>query len=271
VAGGHARGHTVQWLGKALGGAVGYWFGGTFGSVIGLLLGHQFDRGWAGNLLRDGLLSGGRRVQEAFFRTTFEVMGHLAKVDGRVSEKEIQVARRIMHGMRLSPEAVRAAIEHFTNGKSRDYPMRERLRELRAVSGGHADIARAFMEIQLQAAIGGGSIDPGKRRLLWEAAQALGIGRVELAQIEETLRARLGGSVGGVATMDIEAAYRILEVARDATDSQVKTAYRRLMNRHHPDKQVSRGLPESMIEVAKQKTLEIRAAYERIKTERGIR
>jgi DnaJ like chaperone protein len=261
----------VQWLGKALGGAVGYWFGGAVGSVIGLFLGHQFDRGWTRNLLREGLLSGALPVQATFFRTTFEVMGHLAKVDGRVSEEEIQVARQIMHGMRLSPEAVRRAIEDFTNGKARDYPLHQRLSELRAVSGGHADIARAFMEIQMQAAIGSGAIDPGKRRLLWESAQALGVGRVELAQIEEILRARLGehGRAGAGPTLD--AAYRILGVARDASDGQVKTAYRRLMNQHHPDKLVSRGLPESMTEVAKQKTHEIRAAYERIKTERGIK
>lgn len=260
----------TQWLGKTLGGVVGFWFGGPLGSVLGLLLGHQFDEGWAGNVLKDGLLSSGRRVQESFFRVTFEVMGHLAKVDGRVSEEEIQVARRIMHGMRLSPEAVRQAIEHFTNGKAGDFPLRQRLGELRSASRGHPTLARAFMEIQMQAAIGGGAIDPGKRRLLWESAQQLGIGRVELAQIEETIRTRIGGDTRPGA-LGLDSAYRILGVARNADDAQVKTAYRRLMNQHHPDKLVSRGLPESMIEVAKQKTHEIRAAYERIKSERGIK
>ena len=50
-----------------------------------------------------------------------------------------------------------------------------------------------------------------------------------------------------------------------------KTAYRRLMNQHHPDKLVARGLPKSMIGVAEQKTHEVRTAYERIKTQRGFK
>jgi DnaJ like chaperone protein len=48
-------------------------------------------------------------------------------------------------------------------------------------------------------------------------------------------------------------------------------AYRRLMNQHHPDKLVARGLPKSMIGVAEQKTHEVRAAYERLKAQRGFK
>lgn len=261
----------MQWIGKTLGGVVGYALGGPLGSMLGVLLGHQFDEGWTASVLRDGLLSSGRNVRQLFFRTTFEVMGHLAKVDGRVSEEEIQVARRIMHGMRLAPDAVRDAIEHFTRGKAPDFPLRQRLQDLRAAARGERTIARAFMEIQMQAAVGSGPIDPGKRQLLWESAQQLGIGRVELAQIEETVRARLGLGARAGGALELDAAYRILGLTRAASEAQVKTAYRRLMNQHHPDKLVSRGLPESMIEVAEQKTHEIRAAYERIKAERGIK
>ena len=43
------------------------------------------------------------------------------------------------------------------------------------------------------------------------------------------------------------------------------------MNQHHPDKLVARGMPDSMMEVAKERTREIRAAYERIKEQRGIK
>jgi len=56
-----------------------------------------------------------------------------------------------------------------------------------------------------------------------------------------------------------------------ATDAEVKRAYRRQMSQNHPDKLVSRGLPESMLEIAKQKTQAIQAAYERIRVARGIR
>ena len=51
----------------------------------------------------------------------------------------------------------------------------------------------------------------------------------------------------------------------------MKRAYRKQMSQNHPDKLVSRGLPESMLEIAKQKTQAIQAAYERIRVARGIR
>ena len=66
-------------------------------------------------------------------------------------------------------------------------------------------------------------------------------------------------------------AYRVLGVGAAASDDEVKTAYRRLMSQHHPDKLVARGLPESMKSVAEQKTHEVRAAYETIKAQRGLK
>ncbi len=66
-------------------------------------------------------------------------------------------------------------------------------------------------------------------------------------------------------------AYAALGVAADASDKEVKMAYRRLMNQHHPDKLVAKGLPESMMTVAKDKTREIRTAYDLIKDQRGIK
>jgi DnaJ like chaperone protein len=262
----------MQWVGKAVGGILGYAIAGPFGSLLGVVLGHQFDQGVGSRFIGSGSAGAPARIRALFFRTTFEVMGHLAKVDGRVSEEEIAVARRIMHGMKLSPEAVRLAIQHFTDGKQSSYPLRERLRELHEEFGGRHDLARAFVEIQVQAAIGAGTIEPAKRQLLWQTAQTLGIGRVELAQIEALVHASANrANAVGTERVSLDSAYRVLGVTQQASDKDVKTAYRRLMNQHHPDKLVSKGLPESMIDVAEEKTQEIRAAYDRIKSERGFK
>jgi len=198
-------------------------------------------------------------------------MGRLAKVDGRVSEEEVRVARRIMHGMRLSPEQVQVAIDRFTAGKDARYPISDRLAELRSRIA-RRDLTRAFLEIQLQAAIGSGEIADAKRRMLWQVANDLGVGRVELAQIEALVRAHMDGSAGASgARIDLDEAYRVLGVDPGASDGDVKTAYRRLMNQHHPDKLVARGLPESMVSLAEQKTHEIRAAYDRVKAHRDFK
>ena len=62
--------------------------------------------------------------------------------------------------------------------------------------------------------------------------------------------------------------YKIMGVPRDASQEDVKKAYRRLMNQHHPDKLVSKGLPEEMIKLANEKTQEIKEAYDLIKKSR---
>jgi len=63
-------------------------------------------------------------------------------------------------------------------------------------------------------------------------------------------------------------AYKIIGVSDTATDAEVKKAYRRLMNQHHPDKLISKGLPEEMIEIATNKTQEIQKAYDLISESR---
>ena len=259
----------MQWIGKVVGATLGLAVAGPLGSLVGAFLGHQFDRGVTGRI---GGSAAAGQTQRLFFEVTFEVMGHLAKIDGRVSEEEVRIARRIMHGMRLTPEQVQVAIDRFTAGKQARYPVSERLAELRSRIARRSDLTRAFLEIQLQAAIGSGKFADGKRRTLWQVANELGIGRVELAQIEARVRAHMDGSASASgARIDLDEAYRVLGVDPNATDGDVKTAYRRLMNQHHPDKLVARGLPESMVSLADQKTREIRAAYDRIKAHRDFK
>jgi DnaJ like chaperone protein len=253
----------MQWFGKGIGGLIGTLVAGPFGTVLGVLLGHQWDENKSGGSARE--------ISRLFFETTFEVMGQVAKVDGRVSEDEVRIARLIMRGMRLSDEQVQAAIEHFTRGKRADYPLDARLGALLAQIGGRTVLARAFVQIQLQAAIGAGEVGPEKRRMLGRTATALGVSRAELAELEAVVRGAAHGAGQASPTLSLEAAYRVLGVSAQASNDEVKTAYRRLMNQHHPDKLVARGLPKSMIGVAEQKTHEVRTAYERIKAQRGFK
>lgn len=259
----------MQWFGKGIGGLIGAVVAGPVGSLIGVFLGHQWDTSIAAGRRGHG---SARAISRLFFEVTFEAMGQVAKVDGRVSEDEVRVARRIMQGMQLSAEQVRSAIEHFTRGKSADHPLAARLDALAAQIGDQADLARAFVQIQMQAAVGAGTVGAEKRQTLWHVASALGVSRAELAQIEASVRSfEQRGAARQTPPQSLDDAYRALGVSSQASNDEVKTAYRRLMSQHHPDKLVVRGLPESMIGVAEQKTHEVRAAYERIKTQRGFK
>ena len=266
------QGAPMIWVGKAVGGVLGLMVGSYVGLAVGVLVGHQFDRGLA-KRSADGQPAGftSEHIQSSFFRATFAVMGHIAKADGRVSETEIRAARLVMHGMKLSPAQVESAVEHFHRGQ-----------ESRLSAG--CDPGAAALAVA-----GSAGPDPGLRGNPGSSCgrggpdrpdQAgspcggwpggLGLGRVELAQIEALVRAHQARGAGRE-LVSLEDAYEVLGVEPGASDQEVKTAYRRLMNQHHPDKLVSRGLPESMMGVAEQKTQEIRAAYERIKSQRDFR
>ena len=91
--------------GKLIGAIVGLLlFRNPWGAIIGLILGHFYDQSVSG-VRRSGGGAGVLEIGERFFTATFEVMGHVAKADGRVSEEEIAAARKVMAELRLNGAA----------------------------------------------------------------------------------------------------------------------------------------------------------------------
>ncbi len=264
----------MAWIGKMAGALLGYAVARWPGAAVGLLLGHQFDRGIG---MRPAAVSGAAAAdrQRVFFETTFLVMGHLAKVDGRVTELEIGAARVVMQRMRLDERQTRLAMELFNAGKRPDWPVQQQIERLRQYCGRHPELLRLFLEVQVDLVLAKGAVSPAERELLGRIADVLGVNRVVLTHLETMLRWRRGQAAGGTAAPSRETklteAYATLGVDARASDREVKTAYRRLMNQHHPDKQAARGLPESMREIAAERTREIRAAYDLVKQVRGMR
>lgn len=282
----------MAWKGKFFGAVIGFLITrNLWGAVMGAGIGHMFDQGagfgFANNPYATAAGLGGRgapqaAVSDVFFRTTFELMGHVAKSDGRVSEAEIDAARRLMQELRLGPNEIAAAIACFRNGKSAGYDAAGSVEQLREACVMRHDLLRAFMELQLRAALAGNGMSPSATRILTRVAERLGMSSLEFAYMEAALRARQQGRGGqqssgqqssGRASTEkpLSAAYSELEVTASMTDQEITKAYRRQMSRHHPDKLVANGLPESMAQVAKEKTQRIQEAYEAIRAARGMR
>ncbi len=260
----------MQWTGKVVGGLLGFLTLGPFGAAVGLLVGHQFDSEHDRSS-RPALDSAA--IGELFFRTTFQVMGHIAKADGRVSEQDVEAARAVMAELRLRPAQVQAAIGHFTAGKQAGFALDAALDALARACAGRPDLLRVFVEIQVRVALAAHDVDAPSRALLRRIASRLGISFLELAQIETVLRIRRGSfaqtSARASADQQLEHAYRVLEVEPGVDDDELAKAYRRQLSRHHPDKLKANGLPESMLEHAKQRTQQIIEAYELIRERRG--
>ena len=279
----------MNWGGKVIGGALGMLVLGPIGAVVGAFIGHQFDTGQFGaNLL--GSPSDPGLVNELFFPSTFRIMGHVAKADGHVSEQEIASARAVMHALHLNPQQIQAAIGYFTEGKQPGFDLEALLRRLRASLAPYPELAHFFIEIQLQAALAGNGLTPVPRARLQRVASVLGLTAYDFARLESFLRFRQGPSMGFNAGAGgyaggagngggsppssgerLAQAYTMLEATAQMSDGEIVKCYRRQMSRHHPDKLKARGLPESMLERAKERTQQIQSAYELIRSQRGMR
>ncbi|MCC8364732.1 co-chaperone DjlA [Xenorhabdus sp. PB61.4] len=269
----------MQYWGKLLGLIFGIASGaGFWGIVVGVLLGHILDKV---RIRNQGTPAKNPSRQALFFRSTFQVLGHLTKSKGRVTETDIQLASQLMDRMRLHGDARLAAQQAFREGKRPEFPLRETLKQLRRACFGRFDLIRMFLEIQLQAAFADGELHPNERKVLFVIAEELGISRMQFEQFLAMMEGgrhfggqyQQNGHYQGAAQQraTLEDACKVLGVSQSDDATTIKRAYRKLMSEHHPDKLVAKGLPPEMMELAKQKAQSIQAAYDLIKKEKGFK
>ena len=260
-------------IGKILGALFGGLLGGWVGALIGFFVGNAFDRGLARGAFGGlgGAAGGAHRqmVHAAFFRSAFVVMGHVCKADGRVTNAEIRVAEQVMDRMDLNATQRQEAVSYFRAGRDGEADLDQTLTEFRRYCRGHAQLVRMFLEIQIQAALADGAFDDAERNILRRIALGLGLSEADYARLETMMGARTANQSGGESAL--ASAYDTLGVAADASDAEVKKAWRKLMSEHHPDKLVAKGLPEEMMRIAKERAQDIQAAYDTIKQSRGMR
>ncbi len=252
----------MAWWGTLIGGAFGFMLGGPLGAFLGASIGHRFD----GSSVVNTSAGDQERVQAAFFTATFAIMGHVAKADGRVSRDEITLAEHLMKHLALNHAQKEAARNLFQQGTQPNFPLEEFVVEFKRECHRRQTLIQMFITIQIQVALADGRIDPAENHVLQKVAQILGITSAAIDQIIKSVRSsHTSGGASSSEQLSLADACNILGVRKDAPLPEVRKAYRRLRGQHHPDKLVSKGLPEEMIKLANEKTHEIRQAWERVK------
>ena len=261
----------MSWWGKILGGTFGMMLGGPIGALLGVALGHNFDKG-LNDTSGAGSFGKQERIQTLFYTATFSVMGHVCKADGRVSEDEISLAQDIMRQMNLNDDQKQLAIRLFNEGKKDSFRLSDILNQFRREVGFRPNLIRMFVEIQIMAAFADGELHYAERRILITICQHFNINQSEFDRLCTMIGAMHGGQQAGSTQssgLTLPKAFAVLDLPESASKDEVKKTYRRLMNQHHPDKLVAKGLPEEMMKVAAERTHEIKQAYEYIKKAKG--
>ncbi len=254
--------------GKILGALFGFMLSKSIlGALLGAWIGHRFDKGLSfdfSDLSRKQYTD--EEKQQAFFETTFSVMGYVAKANGRVTSEEIAFATAYMDKLSLKGEMRQQAQDSFREGKMAGFPLNERLKAFVRKCGSRHDLLLMFLEIQIQVAFADGTLDESERAALHSIAKVLRIFARDLDKLLEMIIAgehfHQQGGRGTPSKHQLDNAYKVLGCSEDMTDQEIKKAYRKLMSQHHPDKLIAKGLPPEMMEVAKQKAQDIQAAYE---------
>jgi DnaJ like chaperone protein len=254
-------------FGLFIGGLIGYLFGRLPGLLIGAAAGAFLTR-----YIKYRLWQKISNVQTGFLESVFAVMGALCKADGVVTRDEIQVAERLFQQFRLTDESRDKAKAAFNRGKADDFDLDAELQHFLRISGRQPALLQMFLQVQVSAVAADGVVHPAEHEMLVRIARGLGLPEAQVDQLEAMLRGAHGGQTGSGAqrstASQLENAYKVLGVSSSDSDDHIKKVYRKLMSENHPDKLAGRGLPESMREMAEQKTREISNAYDVIKTAR---
>lgn len=246
---------------------LGLLLGGIRGLVVGAAVGYAISVGLR-NSQGSSLGASLANVQAQFLESTFAVMGAVCKADGVVTRDEIDTAESMFVRLNLSPTQRETAKAAFVRGKAQGFDLDGEVNRFTMAARGHRPILATFLQIQFAAVAADGSVHPAEHEILVRVARLLGLSEADVAQLEAQLRTGAGN--GPSPQRKLDDAYTALGLAASATDSQIKQAYRRLMSQNHPDKLAGKGLPESMREMAEQRTREISTAYALIKEARGI-
>lgn len=244
----------AKWIGGILGFAFG---GGILGAIAGYALGSLFDSSKTGpDPIIETPEDREQQMRNRFLFSLLVLSAHMIQADGKIMHSEMEMMRRFLR-KNFGEDAEKEGNEILL--KLYEY------RKEKGESEWQAQIRKACQELTLltpktdrtqmaaflaEIAKADGKIDVTEIKVLREIIVNLGLD----AQLAEQLLS-LGGTT-------LEDAYRVLGLTPDATDEEVRRAYRQLVVEHHPDRVAHLG--EDIKEAATKKLQQITEAKELI-------
>jgi DnaJ like chaperone protein len=241
-------------IGSILGATVGWWMaGGPIGAIIGLVLGHVAQEASSVNAVLNEQ-DHSRQAPGGFLASLLVLMAAVMKADGKVVHAELDYAKQ--HLIRtLGPQKAADALILLRDLLKQPIPLKEVCLQVRV----NLDYASRLelVHFLLGLARADGHFAGPEKNIIQQIAYELGISADDI------------GSLQGMFGDDIKSAYQILEISPEASNDEIKKAYRQLAIRFHPDKVEHLG--EDFKKSAHAKFQKLNDAYEKVKKERGIK
>jgi len=241
--------------GKWVGGGLGWAFGGPIGALVGYMFGSMFDGGSSqqGGHQQYPYQSGNGTQRGDFSMSLLVLAAAVMKADGVVKKSELDYVKKFF-------------AQNFGQEKTSQLMLvlRELLKKDINIQEVSVQIA-SFMDYsgRLQLlhflfgiALADGFIDASETDTIRSISNFMRISSSDFQSVEAMF------------VKVTSRAYKILEISADASDDDVKKAYKKMAIKYHPDKVSHLG--EDVRKAAEEKFQKMNAAFEEIKKERGI-
>jgi len=199
------------------------------------------------------------------------LVAKVAKADGRVDELEAELVGNMFNDIsRLFPEpetAKNILKDIFNTEKQVPYNLDEIALSLYVMIKNDPHKRVQMMQFLVNLAYIDGTLSHSEETMLHKIAAFFHFNPNEFDAI---LRQFGSFHRHSVKESSLDQAYTLLGVSKDASNDELKKAYRALVRQHHPDIVKAQGLDEGYIQAATEKVQEINGAYELIKKSRGI-
>ena len=254
-------------LGKWIAGYLGWIVFGPLGGILGFLLGSFFDStsrsDYAGSESMDAMEGNQQQGdRNSFLLSMLALAAYIIKADGRVMHSEMELARDFLRqnfGPQAAEQGNEILLRLFDQEKRQGAAaFRDTIRQSCSEASRYLDYSGRLqlMQFLVMLAQADGYVAPSEVKALKEVAMWL-----QLQESEVDSMLHLQGD-------SLEDAYQVLGVSPQATDEELKRAYRRLALEHHPDRVAKLG--DDVRRAAEKKFQEINAAKERIWKARGL-
>jgi len=232
--------------GKWLGGGLGWAFGGPIGGILGFVFGKMYDD------MSKGKFEYGQSPASDFNMSLLVLSAAVMKADGTVKRSELDFVKQFFYTNfgNKAPQYIKLLGELIKQDIEVDAVSRQ--------ISQHLDYATRLQLLHylFGIAIADGNADKLEVDLINRIAGYMGIGNSDFESIKAMF------------VKDSNAAYKVLQISKNATEEEVKKAFREMAKKFHPDRVANLG--EDIRKAAEIKFQKVNEAYETIKKERGM-
>lgn len=233
--------------GKWITGGLGWALFGPIGAILGFAIGSIFDS------METTKIYTRETSRNGFIVSLLVLVSAVMKADGKVLKSELEYVKRYFY-TNFGPAAAREAILLLRDILKQAVPLRDVCLQIKENVDYHSRLQ--LLHFLFGIAQADGVVSSEELKVIVEIAGYLDISDADFSSIKAMF------------IPDTDKYFKILEVSPDATNEEIKKAYRQMAIKYHPDK--VQHLGEDIRQAAEQKFKMVNEAYEKIKKERGF-